>query len=495
MSNQNEPKNMSSAADRSQDSDDFVHVMDIDDNPAPALKFKLTPRNDQIGKLAKQKGAVQICATTTATKLPEDDSTRAPVDIVVVLDVSGSMYGEKLALCKKTLELLLRELRGQDRFGLVSFADEAVLEIPTRKLTEANKQAALSKIKSIQTRGCTNLSGGIGMGAQEIRQVETPNAVRTIFVLTDGHANRGISDAPGILSLTKGCLSTEHEEVAPVTIHTFGYGTDHDHKLLQDISKTTDGGTYYFVDSDSNVASAFGDALGGVFSVVAQNVVLSISVPPGVKLAAVHHDKKFDQVGESCKINLGDFYAEENRDVIFEVTLSPSTSKKDNDDPVPHAFATISYLDTIKKELTNTETVTACISRPNSSVVSSPNFHVVLQWLRVRTTAGMAEADRLSQSGDLKQAREKITALLLELRNESAGAGVESDPLVIQLIADLNEVMSGLKDVTTYESYGSKTMQTKWQSHDLQRCSEATVASSNVYRSSMKGVWARKLKE
>lgn len=54
----------------------------------------------------------QICATVKASELPAgDEFARASVDIVVALDVSGSMRVEKLDLCKMTLNLLLRELR------------------------------------------------------------------------------------------------------------------------------------------------------------------------------------------------------------------------------------------------------------------------------------------------------------------------------------------------------------------------------------------------
>eukprot|EP00565_Helicotheca_tamesis_P008941 CAMPEP_0185723920 /NCGR_PEP_ID=MMETSP1171-20130828/589_1 /TAXON_ID=374046 /ORGANISM="Helicotheca tamensis, Strain CCMP826" /LENGTH=506 /DNA_ID=CAMNT_0028391689 /DNA_START=51 /DNA_END=1571 /DNA_ORIENTATION=+ len=477
--------------------DDFVHVMETDSAPtSPALSVKLTPKHETIGLQSEHKGTTQICATVKASNIPEDDSARAPVDIVVVLDVSGSMSGDKLALCKKTLELLLRELRPQDRFGLVTFSCEAVLEIPARKLSEVTKQAALRKIKSLRTRGSTNLSGGIGMGAREMRAVEEPNPVRSIFVLTDGHANCGIRDPKGIVELTKGCLGTSLKtgDDAPITVHTFGYGTSHDSALLQDISQATTGGSYYFVESDSDVASAFGDALGGVLSVVAQNVVLTLSVPPESKLVLVHHEDKTKQEDGSFKVNLGDFYAEESRDVVFHVNLRSDESTDGEGNGIPHAMASLSYLDTIKKELVEGDAATAYIKRPNTATLSPPNPSVVVQWLRIRTTIGIEEADQLSQRGELKSAREKITAQLQELRQESTDANAESDPLIIQLIADLNDVHLGLDSVKTYETFGSKTMKRKFQSHRLQRCNEASECAENTYRSKRKACLSRKMK-
>jgi len=246
----NEPTDTSSTT------EDFVNIS-MDTNSAEesvattketsALSVKITPKHDTIG-LDAPHTSTEFCATMTARDLPEDDDfARAPVDIVVALDVSGSMSGRKLEVCKDTLSLLLRELGTQDRFGLVVFGDEAKLEIPTRKLTKASKRAALSKIKALHTSGCTNMSGGIGLAAQELQAVESPHEVRTIFLLTDGHANRGISDKDGIVSLTKGCLGATNER-REIAIHCFGYGVDHDRVMLGDISKATERGSYYFVD-------------------------------------------------------------------------------------------------------------------------------------------------------------------------------------------------------------------------------------------------------
>ena len=100
--------NNSSAMDTSEEETSFVHVHDENIN-IESLSLKLTPRYDVIGTHVHKK-STQFCATVTARDLPDDDSARAPVDIVVALDVSSSMSGAKLELCKTTLSLLLREL-------------------------------------------------------------------------------------------------------------------------------------------------------------------------------------------------------------------------------------------------------------------------------------------------------------------------------------------------------------------------------------------------
>lgn len=72
----------------------------------------------------------------------------------------------------------------------------------------------------------------------------------------------------------------------PISLHRFGVGTNHNSNLLKAMASTLPGGSYYFVESDVDVGGAFGDALGGILSVVSQNVVVTLTVPEKAKLLA-----------------------------------------------------------------------------------------------------------------------------------------------------------------------------------------------------------------
>jgi len=445
----------------------------------PALELKVTPRHNVVGIDNFAVKTVQVCATVTASSHLINEEDRAPVDVTVALDVSGSMWGEKLELCKSTLELLIRELRPCDRFGLVTFADDARLEIPTRKLTRESKQAALSKVKRLSTRGCTNLSGGISLAIQEMKAVETPNQVRSIFVLTDGLPNVGVVEKDGIVDLAKGCLGTTAS--SPISISAFGYGRDHNAKILGAISQITQGGSYYFVETDSDVASAFGDCLGGILSVVAQNAVLTISVPPeaamlGVKVVKIHHDTPSVDTNGNFKVSLGDFYSEESRDVVFEVTCATASR---SESPIVHASCSIDFVDVIQKRIATGSPALASIARPPGSEISEPNAHVVTQWLRISAADAMKRADSLLQQGHpLSSARVVIQTCLDEIAKEDS---VRSEPLVAQLVSDLKESLEGLADQHTYRSGGEMKMQTRIFSHSAQRCYESSAQADNFY--------------
>jgi hypothetical protein len=295
---------------------------------------------------------------------------------------------------------------------------------------------------------------------------------------------------------------------------------DHDREMLGDISKATQGGTYYFVDKDSDVSSAFGDALGGVLSVVAQNTTIHIKVPPeasdlGVSIKSVKHDKAVKQMDGSFHVPIGDFYAEESRDVIVETTLarrmqvdaaSFESKKKDDDNddddhrPIPHIVVNVVYLDTIQKKLARSPDIVGCISRPsnnniNSEYVSKTNGHVALQCIRIKTTQILNEtAKSMSESGDLSKARSNIHEFIKQLQQEAQQLELTSSPLIVQLINELNTALSGLVSHAEYQSAGAKYIQTRCDQHSLQRCSEANEEAVNIYRSSKKIEMAMRMK-
>jgi len=472
--------------DSSVDDQSYVYLdEDFDITQAKdTLTVKVTPRHDVIGSQSPLE-STQFCSTITATDVTiDDDSARAPVDIVVALDTSGSMRGKKLELCKETLTLLLRELGPQDRFGLVTFGNTAQRHIPAREMSIENRAFAISKVNSIRQCGRTNLSGGIGLAAQEMLSIQNPHTVRTIFLLTDGHANVGVYDRTGIVELIQGCLGAKEKSIS---IHCFGYGSDHDREMLSDISQVNEGGTYYFISDDSDVSSAFGDALGGILTVVAQNVTITIRNPPGIEgespgssIVHVHHDKGRICEDGSFTVELGDFYAEESRDVVFDVKLH---QKFTNKELVPHVAVSMSYLDTLKKSLVKTDPVLGQINRPYGCEIISPaNHHVTTQWLRIQTTKVIAEAENIAKS-NLILARKKIDAQIEKLHREETSGLAREDSLIMQLMSELSAMSTKLSSKSTYDALGASYMQMKRLSHVRQRCSEPSSVSLSAYRS------------
>ena len=132
------------------------------------------------------------------TAPPAVGAERAPIDAVFVLDRSGSMDGAPIHAVREATCNLLRLLGPDDRLGVVVFDDEAQMVLP---LAAHDPDAASLRVRAVETGGSTNLSGGWLKGLEMLSGDVRPHALRRIIVLTDGHANMGVTDSPSLCGL------------------------------------------------------------------------------------------------------------------------------------------------------------------------------------------------------------------------------------------------------------------------------------------------------
>ncbi|GMI28655.1 hypothetical protein TrCOL_g11758 [Triparma columacea] len=486
------------------DSDDFIHVpqpppsspTEATPPPVPTLTLKLRQKNAVVGLNSTSPSSTQYVATVTASSLVTEEA-RSPVDISVALDVSGSMSGSKLDLCKKTLRVLISELKATDRLSLCTFSDDAKEVFPLTALTQAAKEDLVRKVGLIRTTGCTNISGGLGMSVSSLLSsppTSSSPTVRSVLLLTDGHANRGISEPDALLSLVKGMIPSNDN----ISINTFGYGSDHNADLLKGISEATKNqGSYYFVESEDNVSSAFGDCLGGLMSVAAQNIKLTIMVDKSdeegkLSFDIAHPSAQGGGDDRTKTLMLGDVFAEEVKDFIVNVTYSTSVTSE------VVVSAKLNYLDITRCELVESpESQISTSFVEGTAEMSETDKYVLLQGLRVKVYETLEAANnRAKSSGEVEAARKMITDLLAAIKadTDSLTLSEEERRSVSMYEADLRDALSSMVSYDSYQRTGSKFMMKKMQSHAFQRCNESDEMTANAYRGSSKMAYASRMK-
>ena len=175
---------------------------------------------------------------------------------VVVLDRSGSMAGSRLESAKLALISLVDRLDDRDRFALVTFDDEAQVVIPAGKVGDLGRERLRRDIAAVDTGGTTDLSSGYLRGLQEARRVATPTGA-TVLVLSDGHANAGVTDPVQLRGVAKRAAEQG------VTTSTIGIGVGYDDVILTEVA-TGGTGNHAFANDpdDAAVAVAAGLAKG-----------------------------------------------------------------------------------------------------------------------------------------------------------------------------------------------------------------------------------------
>lgn len=190
---------------------------------------------------------------------------------------------------------------------MISFGETS--EILLNKSPATDADTILYKINALRTNGCTNMSAALMNVRDVLLPAEDPRK-QGVLLLTDGHANRGVSTPEGLKQIIQSLLA-EHPSL---TLTSVGYGNDHNAELLRDMG-TVGAGSYNVVHSLETVATVFGEVLGGLTTVVAQNVC--VHLPPGSVAKTAYATAK-DQDG-TIQVRVGDIYAE--NEVVVLATL------------------------------------------------------------------------------------------------------------------------------------------------------------------------------
>ncbi|HKO90394.1 MAG TPA: VWA domain-containing protein, partial [Polyangiaceae bacterium] len=182
-------------------------------------QVRLSAALDRSSVLVDSDGLVHVALTLHAD--PNAEAVAAqPTDALVVLDISGSMSGQKLDYAKQALHQLIDRLTTRDRFGLVTYESEARLVQPLARADGANVARFHRVVNALETAGGTNMSSGLDLALRQLAQRERAGAGARVLLLSDGHANEGDSSPDGLMARAR--RVTQQDDV----LSALGIGDD-----------------------------------------------------------------------------------------------------------------------------------------------------------------------------------------------------------------------------------------------------------------------------
>lgn len=457
-------------------------------NPDAIQTLQLFGQSERINIDCNANKHLNIASSIRAVEETGKEDERLPVEIAIALDVSGSMHGEKIQLCKETIELLSKYLLPKDKLSITTFDTDVKQIFQLSEMTSQNKQNVEAVIKNVKAGSSTNLSGGLMDAIGVLKQSNVKNnVVKACILLTDGHANHGVRDMSKLANIVKNELAG-----TSISLFTYGYGANHNVNGLQQLAQQSDGGAYYFVDKEDNVSSAIGDCLGGIMSVVAQNIVLEARpAVEGVTINNCFEENREVKISEDgiYRISFGDMYAGERRDTIFKIDVDPCRCPETN---APLVTFKLKYLDAINESMSESE-VTCTVNRVEDNEVNAnlTNKSVSSQVVRAVIGKALSEANKLADQYKFKEAKE-ILEQGLKFAKENKNK-VDDMEALQALVKDLNDTKKAMATRNSWntQQYSAKS---KAMSHQLQRCNEDYEQSYNTYRTSRKSAMAHSMK-
>jgi Ca-activated chloride channel family protein len=201
--------------------------------------------------------------------MKESDFQRKNLNLVIVLDISGSMgeyfnryyydrFGntvdigadvditsqKKIDSARESVLAILDQLNADDRFAIVLFNSRATLAKPMSPVSRTNMSTIKDQVRRINAGGSTNLEAGMLMATGLFRDVDIEgwDYENRIIILTDAQPNTGDTSEQGFMGMTR-------NNAASRIYSTFiGIGVDFNTELIDSITKIK-GANYYSVHS------------------------------------------------------------------------------------------------------------------------------------------------------------------------------------------------------------------------------------------------------
>lgn len=232
---------------------------------------------------------------------PISGSNPVPMDIVVVIDVSGSMdspaYIEQdgkqvnvgltlLDITKHSIKTVIESMKDNDRISIVSFSDIATVVCNLTEINN-NKRYLKTKIANLRARGCTNIWAGLNAGLKQFESTASNGArISSLLFMTDGLPSEHLQPPRGIMESLKRVYSQSDSVTLP-TIYTFGFGYSLDTKLLVDIAKVGNG-SFSFIPDAGLVGTVIIHTIANISTVCGSNLKLKLTSDTGATIKKIY---------------------------------------------------------------------------------------------------------------------------------------------------------------------------------------------------------------
>ncbi len=239
------------------------------------------------------------------------ESERAPLAVVLVIDVSGSMRGDPIANVIKSCELVLGLLGPRDRLAIVTFADHAGVRCGLTAIDDAGRAAVIAALRDVVADGATNMHAGMEAGAG-LLAAASPELRRAMVVLSDGQPNRGLASAAELASYV--------QTLRPLGVSTLGFGLHHDENVLQAVA-VAGSGRYAYVPDPIVARIELARAALAHGGIVADGLELRLRPADGVELVQVLPAAQIRHGSHGPACAIGDVFVDEGRVLALELVI------------------------------------------------------------------------------------------------------------------------------------------------------------------------------
>jgi Ca-activated chloride channel family protein len=281
-----------------------------------AQSVKLQTRLGQSVMQEGQGGSVYLRVSLEGLA-PEREGARTPANVLLVIDKSGSMSGDRIEQAKEAALMAVERLGSDDVLGVVTYSSTAEVLSPAGRLRDTEEVRA--DIRQLQAGGSTALYAGVSQGIRELREFVDPYKLNRIILLSDGLANVGPSSPKDLEGLGREAGGQG------ISVTTIGLGLGYNEDLMTRLALASDG-NHAFVEEPADLVEIFNKEFGDVLAAIGSDVEIIIDCPDGFEpVRVLGREAKIDD--DKVRLKLNQIYSKQEKYVVVELKVSESRAK------------------------------------------------------------------------------------------------------------------------------------------------------------------------
>ncbi|MCB9597587.1 MAG: VWA domain-containing protein [Sandaracinaceae bacterium] len=229
---------------------------------------------------------------------------RRPVALAVVLDTSGSMYGDKIEQARRSVLALAEQMHPEDQLAVITYDTAARVVQPLAPVGQV-RETLRGRVAAIQSGGGTNIPAGLELGALALSDAP-PDLVHRLVLVSDGLDGSG-------RDLAQLGAEIGQRANAGTTTSSLGVGTDYDERWLTSVADSGRG-NYAFLATGGELAGFLSRELEQASTTVADRTSLDLGLPSGWRVAEVYGGS-----WSGSGVPLGSIFAGERRRVTLRI--------------------------------------------------------------------------------------------------------------------------------------------------------------------------------
>ncbi len=269
--------------------------------------------NSQISRSPVGSQGIELIAkiSVTAPQAASNKQQRLPLNIGLVIDRSGSMGTTPMNHAKAAAVQVVEKLQANDYCTVVIFDTEVDVLADVMPMNAANKQLLIQRIAQVASRGGTDLHAGWSACVERQLRISTKELVGRVFLLSDGHANAGITD-----EVVLGKTAAEYHQQG-ISTTTFGIGNGYNEMLMGTLASHGEGNNHY-ISETRHIEECFSQELAELFTAAVRKTTMQIEVPIGYAVSIVGN-RPHTREGNRIIVNFGSLMSNEQRDIYLHV--------------------------------------------------------------------------------------------------------------------------------------------------------------------------------